>query len=491
MNAGRIGKNEGVSSEDGLSIMVLNRNGAIHLKYLFESFSAHNSHGCFEFIVIDHASKDNSLEVLKDFEKELNIKIIREITNKSFAHSNNNAAGLSRYENLLFINNDIVIKNNVIPKVLNHLKNPEVGVVGIDLYYPGEGMERGPLQHSGVRFREDLRHRFFRPYNIKHPGTGRIEYVPAVTGAFLACRKTDFMKAGRFFENYFYGYEDVDLCLSIAKFTGKKCVVDHDLYAVHDESATQKKDARGAVKKRRLGNIKTLVSRYGYGLKRAIGRDIYNARSFWIEGAPMGAEQFAKIIGNFHPENYRISIKIAVPDYKTVNRWTDYYYAVGLQKQFARLGHGARIDVLPDWYRGESFGDDVVIVLRGSGQYKPSAMHINLMWDIDQNGKLTADECEGYDHIFTASKSHADKLKAMEPVPVSTLLRCVEPEGRIMYGGFMAGLQHKLSIMTGLRGSGDAVQAIEVENIENDDFARRAEEILKVVAASDARKSID
>ncbi len=37
--------------------------------------------------------------------------------------------------------------------------------------------------------------------------------APVVTGAFMVCRRTEFIELGGFCESYFYGYEDVDLCL--------------------------------------------------------------------------------------------------------------------------------------------------------------------------------------------------------------------------------------------------------------------------------------
>lgn len=642
----------------GVSIIVLNKNGGIHLKNLFESFFACNSHGFYEFIVVDHASTDNSLNVLKGFEKKLNIRVIKENTNKSFSHSNNNAASLSRYGSLLFVNNDIVIKNDVVPGVLNCLKNPEVGVVGINLYYPGESMEHGLVQHAGIRFKEDLRHQFFRPYNLKSPGTGKKEYVPAITGAFLACHKSDFIKAGGFCESYFYGYEDVDLCLSIAKYTKKKCLIDHDLFAIHDESSTQKKDARRSIKRRRLSNIGALISRYGYALKRAAWQDMYNKSGFWTESRPVVgfavtdamlqaeasgyihvsklagtlarewgfecrlipgkskerdwynatgldvlvvmesaydptklknakssliktawipgfpeewickgwfdnydlylctshetvdsvremtgyeahelngfpvynsaaecgqeandsrsapgewdkfgpgpesmtlaepaflgiAEKFARILGDYRGKKYRISIKIAVRSYKGINKWTDYRYALEMKSQLKRLGHSVRIDIFPEWYRSESFGDDVVIVLRGFSEYKPSGSHINLMWNIGHYEKVAPDEYAGYDHVFILSEALADRLKKSLGAAVSMLMRDAESSGYgFMYDGFPGYIKASLAAVKNMRSREPAWNRADRLTQKNV-FARQVLEILKVVDECNARKSIN
>ena len=60
-----------------------------------------------------------------------------------------------------------------------------------------------------------------------------------------------------------YGYEDVDLCLSIQRKLGKSIVVDHGLSAIHNESATQRHDMKAVVSQRRRKNIGVLKEKYG------------------------------------------------------------------------------------------------------------------------------------------------------------------------------------------------------------------------------------
>lgn len=635
----------------GVSIVVLNRNGAAHLKNFFESFYTYNSNESYELIVVDHASTDNSLGILRDYERKLKIRVIKENTNKSFSYSNNNAVNLSGYENLLFVNNDIVLRKDVIPGVLNHLKNPGVGVVGIELYYPGEGMGYGPIQHSGIRFREDLRYRFFRPCNLKSSRAVEIEHVPAVTGAFLACRKSDFRKAGGFCESYFYGYEDVDLCLSIAKYTKKKCVIDRKLFAIHDESATQRKDARRSVKQRRLHNIGTLISRYGYGLKRACRRDMYKKDQFWTDTRPVigfvvgqglpqaessdgftarklaesleqesgfecrlmpektgtsdwydasgldvlavsasaydltklknpkpslikaalvsglpeewirkswfgcydvylcpadqavfsvlekagceahelkgfpvynsslesgqgvlcgrsvpgsesmtlaeaarleGGRKFARILENYRNKKYRIAIKIAVRSYKGINKWADYRYASEMGRQFKKLGHSVRIDIFPEWYRNESFGDDVVIVLRGFRRYRPSASHINLLWHASHHKRAALEEYANYDHVFVSSEVWANRPNGSLAVPVSVLLEDIEySDYGPIYNGLVGYLKAGLAAVKSIVKSGKRTSGGLDELAHKNAFMRQAMEFLKIIDECNARKSIN
>src|SRR5262249_30060768 len=107
---------------------------------------------------------------------------------------------------------------------------------------------------------------------------------------------------------------------------------------------------------------------------------------------------------------YRIAFKIAAPTRREIKHWGDYHFARSLGRCFAAKGHSFRIDCLDEWERPESFGDDVVIVLRGLGRYRPKAGQINLMWNISHPDKVPDEEYEEFDHVFVASSSLATVL---------------------------------------------------------------------------------
>jgi spore maturation protein CgeB len=93
-----------------------------------------------------------------------------------------------------------------------------------------------------------------------------------------------------------------------------------------------------------------------------------------------------------------------------------------------RQGHNTRIDCIDCWHCPESFGDDVVIVLRGLSQYEPRPDHINLVWQISHPDRVANEELEGFDHVFVASRQHAEALRTELSVPTSVLLQCTDPE---------------------------------------------------------------
>lgn len=736
------------ASETGkVSVIILNRNGAHHLKGLFGTFLTHNTYPNIEFIVVDHASTDGSRDVIHSFARRLPLRLIRYDENYSFAYSNNRASEQAIGEYVFFLNNDILWQSDILTRLLRCLEDPTVGLVGLKLVYPPHHtVYPGAVQHVGIKFAEDLDYGFYRPYELGvKSGTSAfregLRRFPAVTGAALLCRKEEFLEVGGFCEEYWYGYEDVDLCLTYFFQLQKSSLSANDLLLVHNEGATRNLTSSNKVRQQRLHNQAVLQKRYGYAINRALRRELATGERFWSDAklvlafavteahteakagdyftatelatacaekygwetrllarnqnwydltgvdvlivlvdaydlskmhhakpslvtiawlrnwfdrwaerpsfdgydiylcssqkaanflreqygklahvfpiatneqrfcpegdriadavdycftgsrwnverdlersliprqvqysfalyghgwdgqkdcrpAPKGflqrwrwdrqkqplqddfrsywrgflpysqlpsvyrtvkvviddanhttkswgsvnsrvfdalasgalvltngkigaeelfggklpvyqtaedlhelldrylrdeparqalvtelrrtvlarhtythrAGQLQSILTDFRARKFRIAIKIPVPKLEELHEWGDYHFACALKRALVKHGHAVRIDILPDWYTPQGFGDDAVIVLRGLSQYTPDPAHINLMWNISHPDKVTADEYNLYDHVFVASSLYAEELARRVTAPVSCLLQCTDPQ---------------------------------------------------------------
>jgi spore maturation protein CgeB len=123
----------------------------------------------------------------------------------------------------------------------------------------------------------------------------------------------------------------------------------------------------------------------------------------------------------------RIAIKSPVPSAAERAAWGDHAFALALKRALERTGAIVRIDDLPDWYGGQTSGDDVVIVLRGLSRYRPSPGVLNLLWLISHPDEVSLAEMQGYDHVFVASRPYAEKLKPRLGDRVSALLQASDP----------------------------------------------------------------
>lgn len=230
-----------------VSLIVLNWNGSSLLKAMLSSVATWLPARRLEIILVDHASTDDSLAVARGFEDRLNIRILARDANYSFAASNNLAAQQATGRYLFFVNNDIAFTGDVLPGLVAWLdQRPGVGAVGLRLLEPlpdGPGW-RFAAHHNGIRFRPGHAGDVpaYVPTELDDTDLGALgaaHLVPAVTAASMLCRKDDFLAVGGFDESYFYGMEDVDLCLRLLAIRGLRSVCDTALVALHHRSVTR------------------------------------------------------------------------------------------------------------------------------------------------------------------------------------------------------------------------------------------------------------
>ncbi|KPF71498.1 hypothetical protein IP69_06310 [Bosea sp. AAP35] len=129
---------------------------------------------------------------------------------------------------VFFINNDTVFVEDIIPVLVSHFSQKHVKAVGVRLIdrwsdYLDSLIEKSADQHLGVFLRDTSgQPRMYELRGSPFANTVSREVIrtPAVTGAALLMRRVDFIAIGGFDERYFYGHEDVDLCLRIGDAGG-------------------------------------------------------------------------------------------------------------------------------------------------------------------------------------------------------------------------------------------------------------------------------
>jgi len=266
-----------LSDPSGVSIIILTYNGANHLDRFFTTFFAQNSYSPVEFIIIDHASTDNTADIVQQYASNSFMHYIRRDSNYTYAASNNMAAQEALYSNLLLVNNDIIYTADILPLALSYLTDPSIGAVGVrldDFVDGSRGEKPQRVQHAGVTFVWDEKSDFFRPTQIRYESVEALTadgasngIYPAVTAAFLLCNKQDFFAVGGFCEEYDYGFEDIDFCLKLAIELDKKCFCINEVALQHLEGATRKKVDPEVKKKRHAHNDAIFRRRMGQKVK--------------------------------------------------------------------------------------------------------------------------------------------------------------------------------------------------------------------------------
>jgi len=283
-------KLEKINQQPLVSIIVLNRDGLHHLKRLTKAIKKNTAYSNYELIVIDNVSNDGSIEFLEKNEFNLPIKLIKNQKNTSFSGGCNQGVQESKGELLVFMNNDIQPLSGWLHSLVKCYFDNEnnVGSIGGKLIYPKKEKFKlsNRLQHVGIKFEFDQDQNFYRPYNF---GTGEsiLDYnderkCPALTAALLLISRKRFEEVNRFDEQYFYGYEDVDLGLKLIE-KGYHNIFCPEVCAFHYEFGTQSKDNNVEISARREKNLDIFKKKWNRFLIKNIFENRLESKNFYCE----------------------------------------------------------------------------------------------------------------------------------------------------------------------------------------------------------------
>ena len=198
-----------------------------------------------EIILLDNWSSSAAAEIFCVEQSRIaDTRIIRIAEPFNFSRINNIGVKATKYEFLLFLNNDVFVQGTSWLRVLLNeaLADANVGAVGGKLLYPNGG-----VQHAGVVLGiGGVADHAFRGLHADAPGymahaiTAR--EVSAVTAACMLMRRKVFEIVGGFDEAELgIAFNDIDLCLKLRQ-AGYKIVFNPDAVAEHHESMSRGDD---------------------------------------------------------------------------------------------------------------------------------------------------------------------------------------------------------------------------------------------------------
>lgn len=229
-----------MSQKTLLSVVIVSFNTCDLLKKCLESLLKEVEGLAYEIIVVDNASKDASVTMVKSYFPE--VKLIVSDKNLGFAAANNYAFYQAQGEYVVLLNSDAFLSSGALKIALKHMKNnPQVGIAGGRLvgedgsWQPSARMFPSLLNDfltiSGLSARFPTSKLFGRVDRTWADSTleAEVDWVP---GAFAIIPKEVLEKAGYFDERFFLYYEEVDLCRRI-KALGYKICYWPDIKIIH------------------------------------------------------------------------------------------------------------------------------------------------------------------------------------------------------------------------------------------------------------------
>ena len=236
-----------------VTVIVVSYNTSGMLKECLESLYQNPGSHELEVFVVDNASKDDSVAMVREHFKP--VHLIENQTNRGFAAANNQAYEKASGDYVILLNPDAYVKPGAIENAVSFMEShPECGLCGGRLVNLD-----GDLDPSARRFPNSL-YKFFtlsglsdRYASSKIFGRGDFKYfdhksvqeVDWVPGTYTIYRRRMLTQIGLFDERFFIYYEETDLCLR-AKRNGWRVFFVPDAEVVHvgGGSARTRKDQK-------------------------------------------------------------------------------------------------------------------------------------------------------------------------------------------------------------------------------------------------------
>ena len=213
-----------VNSFCKLSIIIVSYNSISFLKDCLDSLITNPTKNSFEILVVDNASDDGSVEMVK--KKYPYVRLFKNDNNIGFAAANNLAIKSSQSEYILLINSDCQVYRDSLDDLVSFIsENENIGIVG-----PRIINSDGSMQFSCRRFPSIFdagmhtiltniapNNPFSRRYKLVDIKRDEPFEVDWVSGSCMLIRRKALADTGYMDENYFMYVEDTDLCYQMWK----------------------------------------------------------------------------------------------------------------------------------------------------------------------------------------------------------------------------------------------------------------------------------
>ena len=203
-----------------VSIIIVNWNTVDLLRECLRSVYLETKTISFEVIVIDNASADESVEMVRN--EFCEAKLIANTKNLGFAAANNQGIAISEGRYVLLLNSDTVVLDQAIQKSIAFADNyPDTAVVGCRILNPDRTLQNSCFMFPSILnwflfstylYRLFPRNRFFGREQMTWWLRDDPREVEVVTGCFMLVRREAIDDVGTMDDGFFMYAEETDWC---------------------------------------------------------------------------------------------------------------------------------------------------------------------------------------------------------------------------------------------------------------------------------------
>ena len=243
------------------SIVIPIHGAFAHTLACLRALVAHPPHAAFEVIVVDDASKDDSVAKLSQVD---GIRLFARGSNGGFIAACNDGAKLARGDSIVFLNNDTVPQPGWLDALLGTFEaHPNVGLAGARLVYPD-----GRLQEAGgVVFADGSGWNYGRNEAADDCRFAYVRDADYCSGAAIALPRALFETLGGFDTRYAPAYyEDTDLAFGV-RAAGLRVLYQPASIVVHDEGTSAGTDLSQGPKAAQVRNQSVFAHKWQDALR--------------------------------------------------------------------------------------------------------------------------------------------------------------------------------------------------------------------------------